>query len=435
VQEVVYFMDKCDVVIVGAGPYGLSAAAHFQQLKGLDIRLFGEPMSFWERYMPKKMLLRSPWAGSHLADPGNHLTLDAYRKLNGNHSLEYPIPVTDFINYGHWFHQQMAMPADRRKVVRTEPAAGGYRLTLEDGEAIHARRVVIAGGIQPFAYRPQIFAHLPASLVTHTSEFRDFAQFRGKEVLVIGGGQSSLETAAFLHEVGSRVEVIIRNPTLHWLGRRKWTHAKAISWMFFGSADVGPAGISLLVQRPNWFRRLPRRIQNRWAQRAIRPAVSHRLEICVRDVPIHTGRFVVQARVEGERVHLRLNDGGERVVDHVVLATGYRVNVALYPFLSSELLDNLERVDGYPLLDAGFESSLPGLHFLGAPAAWSFGPLMRFVAGTEFAAPALCRRILHATKCRQASLPDRDSFAFEPPRAETRPIQAPAGVSYRSEGK
>ncbi len=429
-------MDKCDVVIVGAGPYGLSAAAHLRRLKGLDIRLFGEPMSFWERYMPQGMLLRSPWAGSHIADPGNRLTLDAYRKLNGNHGVTYPIPVADFINYGHWFHQQTAMFADRRKVVRTEPAASGYRLTLEDGEAVLARRVVIAGGIQPFAYRPLMFERLPASLVTHTSEQRDFGKFRNKEVLVIGAGQSAFETAVFLHEAGASVEVLIRNSSLHWLRHTSWKHAKAVAWMFYGRADVGPAGISLLVQRPNWFRRLPREVQSWWGKRAIRPAVSQRLEICVRNVPIHTGRFVVQARVEGERLRVRLNDGSERIVDHVVLGTGYRINVALYPFLSSELLDNLERVDGYPRLDAGFESSLAGLHFLGAPAAWSFGPLMRFVAGTEFAAPALSRRILHATKSRQASLSDRDSFVFEPPRSETRSSQTPAGATYyRSEGK
>ncbi len=299
-----------------------------------------------------------------------------------------------------------------------------------------ARRVVIAGGIQPFAYRPLMFERLPASLVTHTSEQRDFGKFRNKEVLVIGAGQSAFETAVFLHEAGASVEILIRNSSLHWLRHTSWKHAKAVAWMFYGRADVGPAGISLLVQRPNWFRRLPRGVQSWWGKRAIRPAVSQRLEICVRDIPIHTGRFVVQARVEGERLRVRLNDGSERIVDHVVLGTGYRINVALYPFLSSELLDNLERVDGYPRLDAGFESSLAGLHFLGAPAAWSFGPLMRFVAGTEFAAPALSRRILHATKSRQASLSDRDSFVFEPPRSETRSSQTPAGATYyRSEGK
>lgn len=422
-------MDKCDLVIVGAGPYGLSATAHLRQIKGLDIRLFGEPMSFWERYMPEEMLLRSPWAGSHIADPQNRLTLDAYRELSGNNGLTYPIPLADFINYGHWFHQQMAVPADRRKVGRIEPTASGYRLTLEDGEEIFSRRVVIAGGIQPFAYRPDRFKHFPASLVSHTSEVRDFAKFRDKEVVVIGGGQSSLEAAAFLHDAGAHVAVIIRNSNLHWLGHQRWMHAKAISWMFFGSADVGPAGLSLLVQRPNLFRRLPRRIQNLWAARAIRPAVSHRLEKCVGGVPIHTRRFVFQACIEGERLRLSLNDGSERVVDHVVLATGYRVNVARYPFLSSELLQKLNCIDGYPRLDAGFESSLPGLHFLGAPAAWSFGPLMRFVAGTEFAAPALYKKLLGVTTRHHVSVPGTDSSVLGPIGTETTPRHTPAGAS------
>jgi len=89
------------------------------------------------------------------------------------------------------------------------------------------------------------------------------------------------------------------------------------------------------------------------------------------------------------------------------------VNVALYPFLSAELLDSLELVDGYPRLDAGFESSLPGLHFLGAPAAWSFGPLMRFVAGTEFASPALSKRIRQAAKRCYASSDDRSRFVLQ----------------------
>jgi Predicted flavoprotein involved in K+ transport len=143
-------MERCDVAIVGAGPYGLSAAAHLRQLKGLDVRLFGEPMSFWERHMPEGMLLRSPWAGSHIADPGNRLTLDVYRTVNGNHQLADPVPLKDFIKYGHWFRRQAALSADRRKIMRIELAPDGYQLALEDGEALRARRVVVAAGIQAF---------------------------------------------------------------------------------------------------------------------------------------------------------------------------------------------------------------------------------------------------------------------------------------------
>ena len=422
-------MEKCDLAIIGAGPYGLSAAAHLGQLKGLDILLFGEPMSFWERYMPAQMALRSPWAGSHIADPERRLSLDVYKKVSEN-NLAYPVPLTDFVKYGHWFREQIAVPLDRRKVVRTDPVPNGYQLTLEDGDVIYARRVVIAGGIQPFTYKPQMFEDLPASLVTHTSEHRDFGRFRNKEVLVIGAGQSALESAVFLHEAGAHVEVLIRNSLLRWLNHGSWLHAKQIAWMLYGSADVGPPGISLLVQRPNWFRRLPRKIQKTWGKRAIRPAVSQRLEVRARHLRIHTGAFVTESRIQGERLCVRLNDGTERSVDHVVLGTGYRVNVARYPFLSSNLVDRLELIDGYPRLDAGFESSLPGLHFLGAPAAWSFGPLMRFVAGTEFVSPALTKRIREVTKRSLVSQSGLNSFALELPGAEPNPAHTSSGAGY-----
>lgn len=391
-------MERCDVAIVGTGPYGLSAAAHLRQVKGLDLRLFGEPMSFWERHMPKGMHLRSPWAGSHIADPGNRFTLDAYRRVNGNYQWADPVSLKDFIRYGHWFHHQIALAADPRQVQRMELAPEGYQLTLEDGEALQARRVVVAAGIQPFAHRPKLFEGLPRSLVTHTSEHRDYVKFRDKVVLVIGGGQSALEAAVFLHEAGAHVDVSIRNSVLHWVWRRRWLHEKAIGWMLYGRAEVGPAGISLVIQRPNLFRQLPRAIQDWWAVRAMRPAVALWLKPRAVDVPMHLGRFPVQAQVEGEHLRVRFTDGTERVVDHVVLGTGYRIDVGLYPFFSSGVLERIDLVNGYPRLDAGFETSLPGLHILGAAAAWSFGPLMRFVAGTEFASPALRSRILQAER-------------------------------------
>ncbi len=385
-------MDRCDVAIVGAGPYGISAATYLQQVKGLDVRLFGEPMSFWDRYMPEAMQLRSPWAGSHIADPDNRLTLDVYRKVHGNHRLQYPVPLRDFVKYGHWIHQQIPL-ADRRQIAQLETGPGGYQLTLEDGEALRARRVVVAAGIQPFAHRPALFAGLPTSLATHTSEHRDYSRFRDKDVVVVGGGQSAFEAAIFLRDAGARVELFARSSFLTWVPRVGWTRRKAVRWMLYGRGEIGSAGVSLLIQRPNLFRRLPRRMQDRWAPYAIRPAVAVWLKPRSPEIPIHLGRTPVEAQVQGERVRLRFDDGGERVVDHVVLGTGYRIDIRRYPFFSPAVLERIDIVDGYPRLDEGFETSLPGLHMLGAPAAWSFGPLMKFVAGTEFASPALQLRL------------------------------------------
>lgn len=390
-------MERCDVAIVGAGPYGLSAATYLQQLKGLDVRLFGEPMFFWERHMPERMQLRSPWAGSHIADPGNRLTLDMYRRLNGNGQLEYPIPLQDFVKYGYWIHQQI-QGTDRRTITQLDSCPTGYQLTFENGDALHARRVVVAAGIQPFARRPRLFEELPASLVTHTSEQRDFEKFRGKDVLVIGSGQSAFEAAVFLHEAGARVQLMARSTTLDWVPRVGWTRLHRVRWMFYGRGEIGSAGVSLLIQRPNLYRRLPRHLQDRWGPYAVRPAIATWLKPRTVDLTVHLGRFPVEARVQGERLRVRFDDGSEREVDHVVLGTGYRIDVRRYPFFSAGVLEKMDLVNGYPRLGAGFETSLPGLHIVGAPAAWSFGPLMKFVAGTEFASPALRSRILQAER-------------------------------------
>jgi len=386
-------MPTCDVAIVGAGPYGLSAAAHLRAVKGLEVRVFGEPMSFWERHMPVGMRLRSPWAASHLADPNRSLTLEAYQSACGNH-LSAPIPLSRFIEYGRWFQHRAVPETEARKVLRIEPGAAGFRVSLDSGEECTARRVVIAAGIVPFAWRAPEFDSVPTQYASHSCDQRDLRHFARRRVAVIGGGQSALESAALLHEAGAEVEVIARQPRIHWLDRSAKLHRLGlVSRLMYHPSDVGPAGVSQLVGRPNLFRRLPRRLQDLLGVRSIRAAGAAWLQPRLRDVPISTGRSVISAAPAGDRVTLKLQDGTERRVDHVLLATGYRVDIARYSFLSEDLLKSIRRIDGFPQLDAGFETSMAGLHFLGAPAAWSFGPLMRFVAGASFASRALTLRI------------------------------------------
>lgn len=382
----------CNVTVVGAGPYGLSMAAYLREAR-VEARIFGDPMSFWEKQMPAGMCLRSNWGASHIADPEHELTLDAYCREKGNH-VGKPIPIERFIDYGHWFQSKAAPNVERRTVLEITPGSNGLEIRLDDGEQFLSRRVIVATGISSFASRPAEFSAIPTELCSHASGHSDLRKFRGQRVAIIGGGQSALESAALLKECGAEAEVIVRQPKLNWVGLHAKLHRLGlISSLLYSSRDVGPAGISRLVAAPHLFRLFPREFQQRTAYRAIRPAGAGWLQPRLANVTISLGRRVVSAREIGNQLRLALDDHTERVVDHVLLATGFRVNVSRYPFLAPSLLKRLETVNGYPVLKRGLESSIPGLHFVGKPAAWSFGPLLGFVSGAEFASTEVVRHI------------------------------------------
>ena len=382
----------CKVTVIGAGPYGLSSAAYLRAA-GVEARVFGEPMAFWENQMPAGMCLRSNWGASHIADPKQELTLDAYCRQNGNH-ISKPIPLERFVDYGRWYQSQAVRDLERRNVLNIDLDARGFKIVMADGEEFTSRRVVVAAGISPFATRPAEFAGIPCALASHTSEHKNLREFKGQRVVVIGAGQSALESAALLKEAGIPVEVIARRKSLNWVGLHpRLHHLGVISKMLYSTRDVGPAGISRLVAMPHLFRRFPRGFQDRTAYRAIRPAGAGWLQPRIAGVPITLGRKVISAAAAGSQLRLRLDDGTERLVDHALLATGFRVDVSRYPFLSPSLSKQLKTVQGFPVLKRGLESSISGLHFVGKPAAWSFGPLLGFVSGAEFASTELVRSI------------------------------------------
>jgi hypothetical protein len=384
-------MESCGIAIIGAGPYGLSLAAHLQGSDPTQVRVFGEPMSFWQRNMPKGMFLRSPWSASNLSDPARALTLDAFECERGQR-IPRPVPLADFVDYGLWFRARAVPDVDARVVENLERADGEFLLSLEGGETLRARAVVVAAGIAPFAAFPPQFSEISGSRVSHSSEHSDLTVFEDRRVVVIGAGQSAIESAALLKEARASVEVIARAPAVHWLGRSAWMHRVA-GRLLYAPSDIGPAGASWLVAAPWAFRRIPRRIQDPLAVRCIRPAASDWLAPRVSGVPVTFARTIAAVSERNGQLRIELDDGTERTADHALLATGYHVDIERYPFLDRQVVQDIDRVGGFPRLGRGFESSVRGLHFVGAPAAWSFGPLSRFVAGAGYAARAVSTRV------------------------------------------
>jgi FAD-dependent urate hydroxylase len=376
-----------EVVIVGAGPYGLSAAAHLHAL-GADARVFGQPMEFWATGMPPGMLLRSPRVASTISDPGNAFTLEAYEEASGTQPVKRVAGET-FVSYGKWFQKQIGAAHDPRRVTELARDGSRFRVTLEDGTEWTSRRAVVAAGIGAFHKKPEVFSRLCPCRASHCYEGRPFSEM-GRRAAVIGAGQSALECAALLHEAGVEVEVIARIPQLRWIGMHPRLHRLGpLSKALYSKHDIGPIGISRLVAYPNLLYRFPMSSRDKIRTRAVRSAGAPWLVPRLQNVKITTGRFVRSAQETGNEVELTLDDGSRRRVDHVLMGTGYRVDLAAYRFLAPELRNEIRQLDGYPDVTAGLCTSVPGLHFTGAAAARRFGPLLYFVTGTEWASKEL----------------------------------------------
>jgi cation diffusion facilitator CzcD-associated flavoprotein CzcO len=382
--------------VIGAGPYGLSVAAHLKAAK-ISTRAFGRTMSFWRENMPKGMKLRSTWGASHLSDPDRALTLDGYTAA---HDLDIPAPtpLEDFVRYGEWFQSRAIPDLDTRKVVHVAYANKSFRLRLEDGEVVHAKRVVVATGLQHQDFRPEAFEGLPRELASHSADHVDLDVFRGKHVAVIGRGQSATESAALLHEAGADVELISRGD-VHWLGsevaggERRHDLVWRLHKMLSAPSGVGPFPIGWLSEVPTLVHHFPAWLRERFSTRCLRAGATAWVRARFDGVRVNPGRTIVNARPAGGQVELEL-DNGSRRFDHALLATGYRIDISKLGFLAPKLLKNVRMDRGSPVLSMGCESTLNGLHFVGCSAVRSFGPLMRFVAGVGYAARSVTQAVL-----------------------------------------
>jgi len=388
------------VVIVGAGPYGLSVAAHLRAA-GINFQIFGNPMYTWREQMPKGMMLKSDGFASDLSTPESVFTLRHYCEEKG---IEYdntrvPVKIDTFINYGMAFQKRMVPELDTRMVTHLEEADCGFRLTLEDGETVYASHVVLAVGISHFAYTPPAFRALGREYVSHSSEHSDPTLLRGRTVAVIGAGASALDLAGLLKDGGADVSVMARRTAVRFHDRPSPKLPSLWKRLRTPRTGIGPGWKSrFFTDYPALFHKLPQDTRLRIVKRYLGPSAGWTVkEKIVGRVPVHTGLTPVSADVRNGQVHLVFTDQSgkkvEHVVDQVITATGYRVDVHRLSFLDTALLEKLNTVENAPILSDKFESSVPGLYFVGVSSAFSFGPVMRFAFGARYTALRITRRL------------------------------------------
>jgi thioredoxin reductase len=401
-----------EVAIVGAGPYGLSLAAHLDSV-GIQTRVFGRPMDSWRSHMPEGMVLKSDPFASNLSDPQDFYTL---ARFSEERSIPYsetePVKLETFCNYGLNFQKRCVPRLTEVQVSTIERSGDEFILCLDNGNKLSARRVVIAIGVGPFRYAPEILGALPAHFVSHSFDHRDLSVFSGYRVAVIGGGSSAIDLAGLLHERGCDVTLVSRRADLRFTGRGGSQQSGPGSlWrrMRHPPSGLGPGLRSRFsTDAPLLIHALPKRLRFEFVRRHLGPAAAKVMkEKVVGRVPLLLERELTAAAVEDSRVvlTLRRKDGGHDIlhVDHVIAATGFRVDVSRLSVLSPALRRDIAEYRRAPILTQHFESSVPGLYFIGAAAAASFGPMMRFTFGARYAARRLTRALVKSTRASEKS--------------------------------
>ena len=381
--------DRIDVAILGAGPYGLSIAAHLAQ-RGLSFRIFGKPMQSWLQ-MPCGMTLKSEGFASSLYDPEGAFPLGRYSQERG---LEYadlglPVPLATFCEYGLAFQRRFVPTLEQHMVRELKNGAGHFTLELDSGEKLNARRVVVAVGISHFAHMPSVLSGLPAALVSHSSAHADVGRFKSRDVTVLGAGASAIDLAALLHEAGTRVRLVTRRKSLPIHAQMRLPRPLS-DRLREPMSEIGPSWRSwFFTNAAPLFHRLPSRRRMKWAKNHLGPAAGWFMAERIKPVPAAYGLTPVGVTALGNKVQVSFEDQAGNYsrfeTEHLIAATGYRPDIGRLAFLEPVLREAVQVLEGAPILSPHFESSVPGLYFVGPAAIHSFGPLMRFAAGAKFA--------------------------------------------------
>ena len=386
---------ETDVAIIGAGPYGLSLAAHLRA-RGVKYRIFGEAMRFWLN-MPVGINLKSLAFATNIAVPKRGYSFPDWCRQHGLEDFE-PCTMQSFSAYGLEIQKRFIPDVEEVLVTNVSLRAGGFEVALSSGEHLLSRKVVVCTGLSGLAQIPDVLRELGPDRMRHTFEISDYSEFRNKTVAVIGAGASAIEAGALVREAGGSSEVFVRGQEAVFHGRTPrvrplWESIKNPMTVLGAGRDNW-----IIQQLPLVVHMLPRERRTRFVKRYLGPASPWWIKDRVLGkVPIHVRHEVVEAGSAGQRVQLKMRDGEGGLrnleVDFVIAGTGYDVDVSRLKFLDPEISNRIHRTERAPTLDINFESSVPGLHFTGPLSFMCFGPLFRFVTGADITARRLARHL------------------------------------------
>ncbi|HEY5266549.1 MAG TPA: NAD(P)-binding domain-containing protein [Acidimicrobiales bacterium] len=395
-----------EVTIVGAGPYGLSLAAYLRA-RAVPFRIFGMPMSFWKDSMPEGMSLKSDGHASSIYDPSGSFTLARYcsEEEIPYDDLALPVTLKTFISYGLAFQQIKVPEVEQRMITALTENTEGFSVSLDQGETFTTRKIVLATGVGYFAHVPTQFADIGAEFLTHSSQHADLSEFADQDVAIIGAGASALDLAALLNRVGARPVIIARRAAVEFHSLQPLPRT-LLSHVLAPTSGIGPGWRPwLCCNAPLVFHFQSEKLRLRITKGFLGPAGGWFIkDEIVGKVPMILNSVVEEVSVEEGRVrlHLSTSDGehSDLSVNHVIAATGFRVDVDRLTFLDESLRVRIKQVEKTPILSPHFESSVPGLFFVGSAAANSFGPVQRFAVGAKFAARRVSRHLRRARKSR-----------------------------------